>query len=121
MPDLPPVTVVGAGPTGALVALLLAKRGYSIQVYEYRDDPLQKKAPTKKASDFADLGSTALAKVADAAKRSINLTLSHRGLSGLKRAGIDTKALELAAAGSRSDDPRQGWQHHAAAVRSRSE
>ena len=96
MPDLPPVTVVGAGPTGALVALLLAKRGYSIQVYEYRDDPRQKKASTKKASDFADLGSTALAKVADAAKRSINLTLSHRGLSGLKRAGIDTKALELA-------------------------
>ena len=81
---------------GALVALLLAKRGYSIHVSEYRDDPRQKKASTKKASDFADLGSTALAKVADAAKRSINLTLSHRGLSGLKRAGIDTKALELA-------------------------
>ena len=35
-------------------------------------------------------------KVADAAKRSINPTLSHRGLSGLRRAGIDEAVLELA-------------------------
>ena len=35
----PTVTVVGAGPTGALAAILLAKRGYRVRVFEYREDP----------------------------------------------------------------------------------
>lgn len=90
--SLPDVTVVGAGPTGALSALLLAKRGYHVRVFEYRDDP--RKAKTTQGIDSA-MGSD-LAKVADAAKRSINLTLSHRGLTGLRRAGIDEEALSLA-------------------------
>ena len=34
----PDVTVVGAGPTGALAALLLARRGYRVNVFEFRDD-----------------------------------------------------------------------------------
>ena len=94
------VTVVGAGPTGALAAILLAKRGYHVRVFEYRDDPRAAKAPAAGGSGAtaatANGDMTAsLAKVADAAKRSINLTLSHRGLTGLRRAGLDEAALKL--------------------------
>ena len=85
-------TIVGAGPTGALTALLLAKRGYKVRVFEYRDDP--RKTKTTVGIDSA-MGSE-LAKVADAAQRSINLTLSHRGLTGLRRAGLADEALSLA-------------------------
>lgn len=33
------VAVVGAGPAGALLAILLARRGVPVDVYEWRDDP----------------------------------------------------------------------------------
>jgi len=94
----PDVTVVGAGPTGALAALLLARRGYRVNVFEFRDDPRVQVAKPKQAKEGSLLGDAvaSLAKVADAAKRSINLTLSHRGISGLARAGLDEAALQLA-------------------------
>ena len=94
------VTVVGAGPTGALAALLLARRGYSVDVYEWRRH-VQLKASEAKASDAppaADDSHAAagLAKVADASRRSINLALSHRGLRALERAGLGADVFELA-------------------------
>ena len=93
------VTIVGAGPTGSLMALLLARRGYKkIRVFEYRSDPREAAAAAagkKEAAAAAKLDDASLAKVADAAKRSINLTLSHRGLCALRRAGIDEAALRL--------------------------
>ena len=91
----PEVTVVGAGPTGALMSLLLARRGYHVRVFEYRQDP-RKEGAAAKAPTNELAGTSALAKVADAAKRSINLTLSHRGLEALKRVGLDEAALRLA-------------------------
>ena len=34
-----PVAVIGAGLTGSMIALMLAKRGYSVLVVEKRGDP----------------------------------------------------------------------------------
>ncbi|KAL8851383.1 MAG: hypothetical protein Q9221_003654 [Calogaya cf. arnoldii] len=38
------VVVVGGGPVGALAALYTARRGYQVEVYEFRDDPNGKRA-----------------------------------------------------------------------------
>ena len=35
------VAIVGGGPAGSLLALALAQRGYSVDVYELRSDPRQ--------------------------------------------------------------------------------
>jgi kynurenine 3-monooxygenase len=61
------IRIVGAGPTGALLAILLARRGQPVEVYETRPDPRQ--VP-------ADSG------------RSINLALADRGIHALKAAGV---------------------------------
>jgi kynurenine 3-monooxygenase len=61
------VRIVGAGPTGALLAILLERRGLDVQLYEARPDP--RRAP-------ADSG------------RSINLALADRGIHALKVAGV---------------------------------
>ena len=34
-----PVTVIGGGPAGSLAALMLARRGYCVRLFEGRDDP----------------------------------------------------------------------------------
>lgn len=62
-----PVTIVGAGPTGALLAILLKRRGMSVTLYESRSDP---------RAHAADTG------------RSINLALADRGMHALARAGL---------------------------------
>ncbi|HTV94439.1 MAG TPA: NAD(P)/FAD-dependent oxidoreductase [Steroidobacteraceae bacterium] len=62
-----PVAIAGAGPTGALLAILLARRGLRVTLYERRRDP-------RGAS--GDLG------------RSINLALADRGMHALERAGL---------------------------------
>ena len=61
------IRIAGAGPTGALLALLLERRGQHVELYEARPDP-------RGAS--ADSG------------RSINLALADRGIHALKIAGI---------------------------------
>jgi kynurenine 3-monooxygenase len=60
-------SIVGAGPTGALLAILLKRRGLRVTLYESRPDPR---------------GS------ADESGRSINLALADRGIHALKLAGI---------------------------------
>ncbi|GAC1678654.1 MAG: NAD(P)/FAD-dependent oxidoreductase [Steroidobacteraceae bacterium] len=62
-----PVRIVGAGPTGALLAILIQRRGHAVELYESRADPTA--AP-------ADAG------------RSINLALADRGIHALQAAGV---------------------------------
>jgi len=69
------VTVVGAGLAGSLLAILLARRGLRVSVYERRTDP--RRANT-------DSG------------RSINLALAARGIRGLQLAGVLDRVMPLA-------------------------
>ena len=68
------ILIVGAGLCGSLLALRMAQRGYQVLVYESRSD-LRK-------SDIS-------------AGRSINLSLSDRGLKALRMVGVEKKAREL--------------------------
>jgi kynurenine 3-monooxygenase len=69
-----PVTILGAGLTGALMAIYLARQGRQVVVYERRPD---------------------LRKVDMDAGRSINLALADRGIHALSEAGVfeDVKPL----------------------------
>jgi kynurenine 3-monooxygenase len=60
------IHIIGAGPTGALLAILLARRGEQIELYESRPDPRN---------------------LAAGSGRSINLALADRGIHALKAAG----------------------------------
>jgi kynurenine 3-monooxygenase len=71
------VNIVGAGLAGSLLAILLARRGYRVTVYERRADP--------RGADY-DAG------------RSINLALAARGIRGLERAGVLDRVMPLAIA-----------------------
>ena len=62
-----PVNIVGAGPTGSLLALLLQRRGIPVTLYESRPDP--RGSPGESG-------------------RSINLALADRGIHALKVAGV---------------------------------
>jgi kynurenine 3-monooxygenase len=61
------VNIVGAGLAGALLAVLLARRGFAVTLYERRPDPRQS-SPER--------------------GRSINLALAARGIAALERAGV---------------------------------
>ena len=61
------VTVVGAGPTGALLAILMQRRGLKVALYDNRRDP---------RDHAGDSG------------RSINLALADRGIHALKAVGV---------------------------------
>jgi kynurenine 3-monooxygenase len=65
--DRPAVRIIGAGPTGALLAILLERRGHAVEVYESRADP---------RNDSGESG------------RSINLALADRGIHALQLAGV---------------------------------
>lgn len=65
--DRGPVTVVGAGPAGAMLALYLARQGHDVSLFESRPD---------------------LRRVDVAAGRSINLALATRGIVELEALGL---------------------------------
>ncbi|MDX1939911.1 MAG: NAD(P)/FAD-dependent oxidoreductase [Saprospiraceae bacterium] len=67
--------IIGAGLVGSLWTILLAKRGYKVQVYERRSDIRQ--------AGFAG-------------GRSINLAMSQRGWRALEKAGIKSKIESVA-------------------------
>jgi kynurenine 3-monooxygenase len=69
------LTIVGGGLAGALLAILLAQRGWSVDVYERRGDP--------RVHGYAG-------------GRSINLALAERGLHALRQAGADGAVMEQA-------------------------
>ena len=63
------INIVGAGQCGTLIAIMLARHGYDVDVYERFNDP----------------------RIQDAeAGRSINLALAARGLNALQQVGIDS-------------------------------
>jgi kynurenine 3-monooxygenase len=64
------IRIVGAGPTGSLLAILLQRRGFEIDLYESRADP--RSAPAESG-------------------RSINLAMADRGIHALKAAGVFDK------------------------------
>src|SRR5947209_14839503 len=61
------ISLIGAGLNGPLLALSLAQRGYSVEIYERRPD---------------------MRRVRVTAGRSINLALSTRGIHALVQAGL---------------------------------
>ncbi|HSE13120.1 MAG TPA: NAD(P)/FAD-dependent oxidoreductase [Rudaea sp.] len=69
------ITLIGAGLVGALLATLLAQRGFSVEVFERRPDP--------RRAGF--LGG-----------RSINLALAERGWHGLRVAGLQQRMQPIA-------------------------
>jgi len=69
-----PVNIVGAGLAGALLAVLLARRGFAVALHERRPDPRQ--AQPERG-------------------RSINLALAARGMRALERAGLMERVRPL--------------------------
>ncbi|MFN8284668.1 MAG: NAD(P)/FAD-dependent oxidoreductase [Chitinophagales bacterium] len=69
------IIIVGAGLTGSLLSIYLAKRDFQIELFERRPD---------------------MRKVNISAGKSINLALSTRGIHALKQVGLDTIILENA-------------------------
>jgi kynurenine 3-monooxygenase len=69
------VTIIGAGLSGSLLAIYLAKRGIESEIYEARGDMRRETV---------------------AAGRSINLALSNRGIAALREVGLDEYMLSEA-------------------------
>jgi kynurenine 3-monooxygenase len=69
------IAIVGAGPVGALLAVMLAKKGYHIDLFESRPD-------SRKSSLYQG--------------RSINVALSDRGWRALKAVGLDDEIRQHA-------------------------
>ena len=69
------ITLIGGGLAGALLAILLAQRGWSVDLFERRGDP--------RIEGYAG-------------GRSINLALAERGLHALRQAGADAEVLKQA-------------------------
>jgi kynurenine 3-monooxygenase len=69
------VIIIGAGLSGSLLAIYLAKKGFEVDVYEARGD---------------------MRKIETAAGRSINLALSDRGIAALREIGMDEYMLSEA-------------------------
>ena len=68
------IKIIGSGLTGPLLSILLAQRGYQIDLFEKRVDPRKESL---------------------SAGRSINLALSYRGIKALKKANIFHKIEPL--------------------------
>ncbi|QJX46939.1 FAD-dependent monooxygenase [Hymenobacter taeanensis] len=73
--DNEPMTVVGGGLVGSLLALYLARHGHTVQVFERRPDP--------RSSESLE-------------GRSINLALSDRGWRALQGIGVEEAVREVA-------------------------
>lgn len=79
------ITIVGAGLTGSLLAIYMARHGFQVDIYERRPD---------------------MRKVKISAGKSINLAISARGIHALEQVGLDKEVLKTAV-------PMKGRQIHA--------
>lgn len=87
-----PITIAGAGLAGALLALLLARKGWAVEVFEKRPDPRQRGYE---------------------GGRSINLALAERGLNALRIAGLTEVVMAQAVMmRGRMVHPAQGGAPH---------
>lgn len=68
------VAVIGAGPVGSTLAIILAQKGYEVDLFEKREDPTVK--------SFQEEG------------RSFNLSVSVRALNGWKRANVEKEIIK---------------------------
>jgi len=87
-----PITLIGGGLVGALLALQLAQRGFKVEVYEKRPDPrrvgfLGRSSASGPRSSGPSMG---------VGGRSINLALAERGLQALRMAGLADDVLQRA-------------------------
>jgi len=73
--DTQKITIAGAGLAGALLATLLARKGWQVEVFEKRPDPRVKGYE---------------------GGRSINLALAERGLHALREAGLNDAVMQQA-------------------------
>ena len=69
------ITIVGAGLVGSLCALYMTKRGYKVNIFERRKDL---------RSEIITAG------------KSINIALSKRGWSAIKKVGVEKEVLKIA-------------------------
>lgn len=69
------ITIVGAGLVGSLCAVYMTKRGHEVNIFERRKDL---------RSEIISAG------------KSINLALSERGWSALKKVGLDKEVMKIA-------------------------
>ena len=74
-PTSTPITLIGAGLAGALLAQLLARQGWKVELFEKRPDP------RKQGYEGG---------------RSINLALAERGLHALRQAGLEREVMAQA-------------------------
>lgn len=81
------VCVIGAGPVGCLAALYFARRGWHVDVYEKRESTLRR--------FVMKLDMLNLENWEKNAGRSINFTISERGLEALRRfdPGLESEVL----------------------------
>ena len=77
MSNVKVIAVIGAGPVGALQALFLARNGHKVLVFEKRKD-------SRKSG------------LSECARRSINLTLSRRGIRVLEKVGCKEMVMSHA-------------------------
>jgi kynurenine 3-monooxygenase len=75
MSSAPRITIIGAGLAGALLAVLLARQGWQVEVFEKRPDPRRRGYE---------------------GGRSINLALAERGLHALRGAGLEREVMAQA-------------------------
>eukprot|EP00466_Bigelowiella_natans_P006145 jgi/Bigna1/82709/fgenesh1_pg.96_\ len=78
------IAVVGCGLAGCMSALLFARRGFNVEIFESGEDWRK-----TKPQGVDDLHRSNI-------KRSINLALSHRGRSALRKVGVEQKILKHA-------------------------
>ena len=87
-----PITLIGGGLVGALLAVQLAQRGFAVDVYEKRADP-------RRSGFSGGCSSASCARSTGPSMgggRSINLALAERGLQALRMAGLADAVLQRA-------------------------